>query len=94
MNQRERNSLDSYITGNYGARQLMAHADTFYYSPAMRAALTRLTQDWQTATQLCAKWNTLNALVQRGDAERRENPVLTMGIDAYQWRVSGEVSDE
>lgn len=93
VSQRERNSLDSYITGNFGARQLMAHADSFYYSQAMKAALTRLTKEWQTASQLSAKWTTLNALVTRGDAERRENPSFNMGIDAYQWRLSGSEED-
>src|SRR2546430_2134370 len=88
MNQRERNSLDRYITGNYGASQLMAHADSFYYSQKMKAALTKLTKEWQTASQLSAKWTTLNALVARGDAQRRENPSFSMGIDAYQWRLT------
>ena len=63
-------------------------AEQFYYSFPMRAVLARLTPEWQTATQLSAKWTTLNALVARGKAERRENQEFNTGFDAYQWRLT------
>lgn len=66
--------------------EAMKAAELFYYSFPMKAVLARLTPEWQTATQLSAKWITLNALVARGKAERRENPVFNTGFDAYQWR--------
>ena len=80
-------SLDSRVSRDATAKQLMLNADRLYYTPAMRAALLRLSDEWQTATQLCAKWFELQTLVIRGRVERRDNPDSVEGKDFYQWRL-------
>lgn len=64
----------------------MKGAEQLYYSLTMKCVLARLTGEWQTATQLGAKWGTLQTLVVRGHAERRDNPESVAGVDYYQWR--------
>jgi hypothetical protein len=61
------------------------------YSPAMRDALNKLTIDWQTSTELETTTNTLEALLKRGDVERRKNTKyrrLTSNLkNRYLWRI-------
>jgi hypothetical protein len=81
------NSLDSIVAANIDARHLMINAERLYYTPSMKFAKAALSPEWQTATQLSAKWGTLDALVLRGVAESRVNPEMQTGVDAVQWRI-------
>jgi hypothetical protein len=64
------------------------------FSRAMREALSNLTIDWQTSTQLQTTTNTLKALLERGEVEQRKNPKYrsTMNMkNQYLWRIKEKV---